>query len=73
MTRGKWILGRALQVGLELSQIYVEISAEPERGGDGGDDLTNEPAEVGIGGSLNVAIAEIDVLEGLVFVHEGEV
>ena len=37
------------QVGLELGQVHVESSVEPQRGRDGGHDLPNQPVEVGVG------------------------
>ena len=61
------------QVGLELSEIHVEGSVKPQRGGDGGDNLTNQTVEVGVGWSLNVQITAADVVDGLVVHHEGAV
>ena len=61
------------QVGLELGKIDVESTVEPERGGDGGDDLTDEPVEVGVGWSLDVEVPSADVVDGLVVDHEGAV
>merc|ERR1719284_513305 len=61
------------QVGLELSQINIESSIKPERCGDGGDDLTNQTIQIGVGGSLNVQVPAADVVDGLVVNHEGAV
>merc|ERR1712227_639288 len=61
------------QVGLELSQIDVESSIKPERGGDGGDDLTNHPVEVGVGWTVDVQVPTADVVDGLIVDHEGAV
>merc|ERR1719158_1016932 len=44
------------QVGLELVQIDVQGSVEPQRGSDGGDDLADQPVEVGVAGPLNVKV-----------------
>ena len=41
------------QVGLELVEVHVESSVEPEAGRDRRDDLCNEPVEVGVGRSLH--------------------
>merc|ERR1719357_427014 len=61
------------QVGLELSQVHVQGSVEPQGGSDGGHDLADQPVEVGVGWSLNVRVATADVVDGLVVDHEGTV
>merc|ERR1712027_261010 len=61
------------QVGLELSQVHVEGSIEPQGGSDGGHDLADQPVEVGVGWPLNVQVAPADVVDGLVVNHEGTV
>merc|ERR1719322_1658515 len=61
------------QVGLELSQIHVQGSVEPQGGSDGGHDLADQPVEVGVGWPLNVQVATADVVDGLVVNHEGAV
>ncbi|WAR26379.1 hypothetical protein MAR_012083, partial [Mya arenaria] len=61
------------QVGLELSQIHVEGTVEPEGGSDGGHDLTNQPVQVGVCWALNVEVPAADVVDGLVVDHEGAV
>merc|ERR1711885_12352 len=45
------------QVGLELSQVHVQGSVEPQGGSDGGHDLADQPVEVGVGWPLNVQVA----------------
>jgi len=61
------------QVGLELSEIDVEGTIEAQRGGDGADDLTDQPVKVGVGGALDVEVATADIVDGLVVDHEGTV
>jgi len=61
------------QVGLELSKIDVQGTIESEGGGDGGDNLSNKPVQVGVGWSLNVQVSSADVVDGLVVDHEGTV
>ena len=61
------------QVGLELSQINVQSTVKSERSGDGGDDLSDEPVEVGVGWSLNVQVSSADVVDSLIVDHEGTV
>merc|ERR1712004_564838 len=61
------------QVGLELSQVHVQGSVEPQGGSDGGHNLSDQPVEVGVGWPLNVQVATADVVDGLVVNHEGAV
>merc|ERR1712083_861316 len=61
------------QICLELGKIHIESSVEPEGGGDGGDDLTDESVEVGVGRSLDVQVTAADVIDGFVVDHEGAV
>ena len=55
----------AYQVGLELSEIDVEGTVESERGGDRGDNLTNQTVEIRVGWSLNVQVAAADIVDSL--------
>merc|ERR1719154_429842 len=61
------------QVGLELSQVHVESSVKSERGGKGGDDLTNQTVKVGVSEAVNVPTPHTDVVDGLIVHHEGAV
>jgi len=61
------------EVGLELSDVHVEGTVEPQGGGEGGDDLGDESVEVGVGGSLDVEVSSADVVDGLVVEHDGNV
>ena len=61
------------QVGLELCEIHVEGAVEPERGGDGGHDLADQPVQVGVRGTLDVQVSPADVVDGFVVHHEGAV
>ena len=61
------------QVGLELSQIHVQGTVEPEGGGDGGHDLADQTVQVGVGGALDVQVTTADVVDGLVVDHKGAV
>merc|ERR1719158_723717 len=58
------------KVGLELVQIDVQGSVEPQRGSDGGDDLADQPVEVGVAWPLNVEVPPADVIDRLVVHHE---
>jgi len=61
------------QVGLELGDIDVKGTIETEGGGQGGDNLSDESVQVGVGGALNVEVAAADVIDGLVVEHDGDV
>ena len=61
------------EVGLELRQVDVQGSVESQRGRDGGDDLSDQAVQVGVGGALDVEVPPADVVDGLVVHHEGAV
>merc|ERR1712080_461119 len=58
------------KVGLELVQIDVQGSVKPQRGGDGRNDLADQPVKVSIAGPLNVEVPPADVIDRLVVHHE---
>lgn len=57
------------KVGLELVQVDVERTVEPERRRDGADDLRDQAVEVLVGRPGDVKVATADVVNSLV-VHE---
>ena len=61
------------QVGLELSDINVQGTVESERGGQRGDDLSDESVQVGVGGSLDVEVSSADIVDGFVIEHDGNI
>merc|ERR1719300_2256632 len=61
------------QVGLELGEVDVEGTVKAEGGGDGGDNLADQPVQVGVGWSLDVQVPPGDVVDGLIVHHEGTV
>jgi hypothetical protein len=61
------------QVGLELSEVHIQGTIKAERGSDGGDDLANEPVEIGVGGAIDVKIPAADVIDSLIVDHESTV
>merc|ERR1711976_406661 len=71
--QGEVDTGVGHQVGLELSQIHIEGTIEPQGGGDGADDLADQTVQVGVGGALNVQVPAADVIDGLIVDHEGTV
>ena len=54
------------QVRLELVEIDIERTIEAQAGGDGADDLCNQPIEMLIVWSWDVKVASADVVHGLV-------
>jgi len=61
------------QVGLELGQVNVQGTVESEGRGDGGDDLTDQPVQVGVSWSLDVQVSSADIVDGFVINHESTV
>jgi len=61
------------QVGLELGQIDVQSTVESEGSGDRGNDLSDQPVQVGVGWSLDVEVSSADIVDGFVIDHEGAV
>jgi len=61
------------QVGLELVDVNVELTLEAERGGEAGDDLSDDAVEVLVRGALDAEVLLADVIDGLVVEHEGAV
>ena len=58
------------QVGLKFIQVNVEGSIKPQRGGNWGDDLGNQPVQVGVGGSVHCQIEFAQFIDGLVVNQE---
>jgi len=54
------------QVGLELSHIHVQSTVESEGSGQGGDNLSDQSVQVGVGGSLDVQVTTADIVQSLV-------
>ena len=61
------------QVGLELGDIDVQGTIESQRGGQRGDDLSNESVQVGVGGSFNVQLSSADVIDGFVVENDCDI
>jgi len=61
------------EVSLELGDINVEGTIEPEGGSEGGDDLGDQSVQVGVGGTLNVEVSAADIVDGLVVKHDGDI
>ena len=61
------------QVSLELVEVNIESSVEPKAGGDGGEDLSDEPVEVGVGRALYPEVVLAEIVNGLIVHQEGHV
>ena len=61
------------QVSLELSEIHIQGTVEPEGSGDGRNDLADQTVQVGVGGALDVKVTPADVVDGLVVHHESAI
>jgi len=71
--QGEMDPGVGHQIGLELSEIHVESTIEPQGSRDRGDNLADQPVQVGVGWPLNVQVAAADVVDCFVVNHEGTV
>ena len=61
------------QVSLELSDVDIEGTVEPERGSQGRDDLGDKSVKVSVGGSFNVQVTSADIVDGLVVEHDSDI
>jgi len=61
------------QVGLELSDINVQSTIESEGGSEGGDNLSDESVQVGVGWSLDIEVSSADIVNGLIVEHDGDI
>ena len=69
-SESKEIDGTKYQIGLELAQVDVEDSVEPQRGCDGRDGPADKPVEVGIAWPLDVQLPPTNVIDRLIVHHE---
>jgi len=61
------------QVGLELSDIDVQRTVETEGSGQGGDNLSNQSVQVGVGRTLDIQVTTADIVESLVIDLVGDI
>ena len=61
------------QVSLKLIQINIQGSIKPKRSSDGGYDLTDQPVQVGVGGTFNIKVTSADIIDSFIIYHEGTV
>jgi len=61
------------QVSLELSDIDVKSTIESEGGSEGGDNLSDESVQVGVGWSLDIEVSSADIVNGLIVDHDGDI
>jgi len=58
---------------LELGDIDVKSTVESEGSGQGGDNLSDESVQVGVGWSLDVEVSSADVINGFVIDHDSNI
>jgi hypothetical protein len=61
------------QVGLELIDIHVKASLKTERGGQRGNELSDQSVKIGVIGLLNIQRPSANVVDGLVVQEEGNI
>jgi hypothetical protein len=61
------------QVGLELGDINVKSTVESEGSSQGGDNLSDESVQVGVGWSLDIEVSSADVINGFVIDHDSDI
>ena len=61
------------EVGLEFSNINVQSTIESEGGSEGGDDLSDESVQVGVGWSLDIKVSSADIIDGFVIEDDGDI
>jgi len=61
------------QIGLEFSDIDVEGTIETEGGGKGGDNLSDESVQVGVGWSFDIELTSADIVDGFVVEHDSDI
>merc|ERR1740138_688162 len=61
------------QIGLELSDVNIKRTVEPQRCCERGDDLRQQAVQVGVGGALDVEVPAANIVQRLVVVHNCDV
>ena len=73
--RGQWEMNSWVwhQVSLELSQINIQGTVESKGSGDGGNDLSDDSVQVGVGWSFNVQVSSANIVHSFVIDHESAI
>ena len=61
------------QVGLDLGNIDVKGTIESEGSSQGGDNLSDEAVQVGVGWSLDIEVSSADIIDGFVIEDNGNI
>lgn len=61
------------QVGLEFVQIDVKGTIETKGSSDGGNNLSDQTVQVGVGGTLNIQVATADIVDSFIIDHESNI
>lgn len=66
--RDQWIVDARVRdkIGLELGQIDIECTIEPQAGCDGAHYLSNQTIEMLVSGTRNIQVASADIVHGVV-------
>ena len=54
------------QIGLELIEVHINCTIESERCSDGGNDLCNQPVQVGVRWPRYVQVGFAQIIDGLI-------
>ena len=61
------------QVSLEFGDINVQGTIESQRGGQRGDNLSNESIQVSVSGSFNIQLSSADIIDGFVIEDNSDI
>ena len=61
------------EVSLEFGNIDVKGTIESEGGGEGGDNLSDESVQVGVGWSLDIEVSSADIIDGFIIEDNGDI
>lgn len=54
------------QIGLKLVEVHINRTIKSERCSDGGNDLCNQPVQVGVGWTVDVQVGFAQIINGLI-------
>jgi hypothetical protein len=61
------------EIGLKFVHIDIECTIKTQAGSQGGNDLSNQPIEIGVGGPFNVQIVTANIIQGFIVQTKGAV
>ena len=54
------------QIGLKLVEVHINRTIKSERCSDGGNDLCNQPVQVGVSWTVDVQVGFAQIINGLI-------